>query len=90
MEKPDIDCTEIGYLLISELVCMPDRILAQKVELDIWANHFRPSRLKAYICALEDSEDESEFYADCEVLVGQSELIFHVSDDSHVSAQVPS
>jgi hypothetical protein len=87
----DIITTEFGYYLIAELVTMEDRILAQKIELDIWACSPTPraSRLQSYISALKESENDSDFYIMAEQIVKNSELIF-IINGNQVSAHVPS
>jgi len=42
VETPDIQTTEFGYYLISELISMDDRKLAEELELAIWKDGFQP------------------------------------------------
>jgi hypothetical protein len=60
----DIQTSEFGYYLISELITMPDRILAQKLELAIWNRCPIPNEpiLCKIIELLKESEDNTDFY----------------------------
>lgn len=59
-----IRCTEFGYHLLSELISMPDRILAQQIELLIWKGCAQPSEpmLQKFVDMLKESESGVEFY----------------------------
>jgi hypothetical protein len=66
-----IQTSEFGYLLIAELVTMPDRALAQKIELAIWPDSSIPNQelVDKLIVALEKSGCGSEFAEEARKLV---------------------
>ena len=70
--------SELEYYFLAELIGMPDRELAQKVELHVWYNSPYPQRkiLAKYLEALEVSSDPAEFHRMCEQLIAESGLEF--------------
>lgn len=63
--------TDSEYYLLAELITMPDRVLAQKIELLIWAKSPIPNEaiLCKFLELLEASDDASEFYSTAEKYV---------------------
>lgn len=73
--------SEIEYYLLCELITMPDRVLAQQIELLIWARSPIPqeSILEKFLSMLMDAEDAQEFHAKCREYVDSFEIGWHVS-----------
>jgi len=71
MGDKHIQTSEFGYHLISELVTMPDRELAERIELHIWKDSSTPNHelIGKLVTALEVSEDGSEFWEAARKLV---------------------
>lgn len=83
--------SESEYLLISELISMVDRELAQKIELHIWAAGPVPfsDTLAKYVQALEDSPDGPEqFDEKAREILKQSGMEF-VNTDADLRAKHP-
>lgn len=59
--------SEAEYYLISELISMPDRRLAQMIELHIWCNSPHPQGhiLQRYLDTLNQSKNPEHFYREC-------------------------
>jgi hypothetical protein len=55
--------SEFEYYLLCELITMPDRDLAHKIELHIWNDQPHPDGevLQKYIDAIRNSEDDRDF-----------------------------
>lgn len=70
--------SEFEYHVISELITMADRDLAQQIELDIWRYGPSPDkkRLQLYVEAMKDSEDPPGFHEKCRELVKDSGIEF--------------
>jgi hypothetical protein len=70
--------SEFEYYLISELISMPDRELASKIELHIWRHTFvpQPKILAMYLTALQDSEDDEDFLVSARQILNDSGLEF--------------
>jgi hypothetical protein len=59
-----MEWTEEIYLLFSELISMPDRELAKRIDLAIFNTDFEPNeeRLNAFIKMLNECEHGKEFW----------------------------
>ena len=68
-----IATSELGYYLIQELVTMPDRELAKRIELAIWKDSPVPEEetLNKFIKAIEESENESDFAWKAREILGE-------------------
>lgn len=76
-----IQTSEFGYYLLSELITMPDRQLAAKIELAIWATSPEPDEqiLNTFIEALKESECGPDFVERARIIL--SNLVLDTVDD---------
>jgi predicted acylesterase/phospholipase RssA len=82
----DIQTSEFGYYLIAELITMPDRILAQKIELSIWNKCPIPSEpiLCKVIEFLKESEGPEEFYEAASKYIESLPIEWTVTENKNV------
>jgi len=73
--------SEFEYYLLSELISMPDRVLAQKIELLIWAKSPIPNEpiLEKFVDLLKQSEDGSDFWKAAETYVNSFNIDWRVN-----------
>jgi hypothetical protein len=73
--------SELEYYLIQELIGMPERDLAHKIELHIWFNCSipQPKILAEYLQALEESSSPEDFSKRAQIIIDKSGLDF-ISD----------
>jgi hypothetical protein len=70
--------SEFEYFLLSELISMPDRELAQKIELHIWyrCSTPQPNILAKYLKCLKQSDSSEDFYEKAQKYLDVSGLEF--------------
>lgn len=78
--------SEFEYYLICEMITMPDRVLAQQMELLIWAKSPVPQEpiLERFLQMLQDSEDGQDFWNQCRAYVDSFPVEWWISIDGKV------
>jgi hypothetical protein len=74
--------SDFEYYLVSELIGMSDRVLAQQIELLIWNRSPTPNEpiLEKFLEMLRESEGPEEFYEMCRKYIsGITGIKWHVS-----------
>lgn len=92
--------SEFEYYLLSELISMPDRVLAQQIELLIWNRCPIPNEpiLEKFVELLRDSDCSTSFYVAARqyvkgikvikwdvVIMDHSGKVNHIRDDADYS-----
>ena len=79
------------YYLIQELITMPDRQLAQQIELHIWyrCSTPQPKILARYLKLLKESEDPESFYVEAHKYLNASGLEFVEHESGEYMCRTP-
>jgi len=83
--------SEFEYYLVQELIGMPDRELAQKIELHIWYRCAtpQPKILARYLKLLKESEDSEGFIEEARKYLDESGLEFVQHENGEYICRTP-
>ena len=83
--------SEFEYYLIQELNSMPDRELAQKIELHIWYRCAtpQPKILAKYLQALKESDGPEDFFEKAQRYLDASGLEFVLDESGKYMTRTP-
>lgn len=83
--------SEFEYYLLSELITMPNRELAQKIELHIWyrCSNPQPRILAKYVAMLEESKGPEDFVDKAEKYLQESGLEFVIDISGKYMIRTP-
>lgn len=75
--------SDAEYFLLCELITMPDRILAQQIELLIWATNRIPQEpiLEKFLDLLNASGSPEDFWASCREYVSTFNVSWRANMD---------